>query len=187
MVSQAKWKRPKLLRKETWLLHKGDNILEFIQYCIANWRTETFRTMESLQKEKAKIEANLMALRNSEPKMNDELTRLRAQMPKMKGEIKVLILLNPLLLGKVTCCYICCQSFQDIEGLRSAFDATQAKLSETKHTYIRRRDAMRQQTQSLSVEYENLKKALGSHEVAKEIEETEKRLKHLERYCQIHF
>jgi protein subunit release factor A len=38
------------------------------------------------------------------------------------------------------------------------------------------------QTQSLSVEYENLKKALSSHEVAKEIEETEKRLKHLERY-----
>lgn len=118
------------------------------------------RTMESLQKERAKIEANLVALRNSEPRMNEELTRLKQAMPRMKTEIK---------------------QFQDIEGLRTAFETTQSKLSETKHSYIRRRDAMRQQTQSLSVEYENLKKALTTHEVAKEIEETEKRLKHLER------
>ena len=41
--------------------------------------------------------------------------------------------------------FLLLQSFQDIDGLRSAFDTTQARLSEMKHSYIRRRDAMRQQ------------------------------------------
>ena len=49
------------------------------------------------------------------------------------------------------------------------FDITQGKLSELKQTYVKRRDTMRQQLQSVSVEYEGLKKTLASNEQAKEI------------------
>jgi intraflagellar transport protein 74 len=40
---------------------------------------------------------------------------------------------------------------------------------------------MRQQVQSLSVEHESLKKALNANDHAREIDDTEKRLKHYER------
>lgn len=50
-----------------------------------------------------------------------------------------------------------------------------------KQTYIKRKDTMRQQIQSVSVEHETLKKSLNANEVARELDETEKRLKHFER------
>ena len=40
---------------------------------------------------------------------------------------------------------------------------------------------MRQQIQSVSVEHETLKKSLNANDVARELDETEKRLKHYER------
>ena len=40
---------------------------------------------------------------------------------------------------------------------------------------------MRQQIQSVSVEHETLKKSLNANDVARELEDTEKRLKHYER------
>ena len=61
--------------------------------------------------------------------------------------------------------------------MRREFDSTMSKLQELKQSYIKRRDTMRQQIQGVSVEYEGLKKSIGSNETAKEIDETEKRLK----------
>lgn len=46
---------------------------------------------------------------------------------------------------------------------------------------MKRRDATRQQVQSLSAEHESLKKQLAGNEADKELEETEKRLRHYER------
>ena len=40
---------------------------------------------------------------------------------------------------------------------------------------------MRQQVQALSVEHESLKKTLNSSDIAREVDDTEKRLKHYER------
>lgn len=118
------------------------------------------RTMESLQAERRKRERELDQLRTSEPKLAHELGGLREEMARMRKEMI---------------------SFQDVDGLRRAFDATQLSLVETRHGYSRRRDAMRQQVQALSVDHEALRKTLSAHDVAKEIEETEKRLKHYER------
>ena len=52
---------------------------------------------------------------------------------------------------------------------------------ELKQTYIKRKETMRQQIQSVSVEHETLKKSLNANDVARELDETEKRLKHYER------
>lgn len=62
------------------------------------------------------------------------------------------------------------------------FENTQELLQNLKRGYVKRREAMRQQVQSLSAEHEAVKRSLNNHDVAKELEETEKRLKHYERY-----
>mmetsp|Transcript_65909 Transcript_65909/g.129665 ORF Transcript_65909/g.129665 Transcript_65909/m.129665 type:complete len:600 (+) Transcript_65909:57-1856(+) len=117
-------------------------------------------TMKQLLVEKAKRERELDLLRTSEPKITAELSELRDKMVRMRSEMEV---------------------FQDLERMRREHENTMAKLGELKQTYIKRRDTMRQQIQGVSVEFDNLKKALASNETAKEIDETEKRLKHFER------
>jgi len=118
------------------------------------------KTMESLMAERRKREKELDLLRTSEPKLMSELSSLRDSMSNMRSEM---------------------EQFQDLDKLRREFDNTQEKLVELKQHYIKRRDTMRQQIQSVNVEFESLKKILGSNDTAKEIDETEKRLKHYER------
>jgi intraflagellar transport protein 74 len=118
------------------------------------------RTMESLFAEKKKRERELEILRTSEPRLTAELNDLRQLMTRMHSEMK---------------------EFQDIDKLRREYDATQRKLQDMKQSYIRRRDSMRQQVQALNMESEALKRSLAANEVAKEIEETERRLKLNER------
>ena len=65
--------------------------------------------------------------------------------------------------------------------MQRKFDRTQRELQELRKSYIKRRDATRQQVQSLSAEHESLKKQLAGNETDKELEETEKRLRHYER------
>jgi len=118
------------------------------------------RTMEGLQAEKRKRERELELLRDSEPKLNRELTMLRESMARMESEMR---------------------DFEDLQGLRRAFENTQAMLVEQKQSYVKRRDAMRQQVQAASVEHEAAKRALSNHDTARELDDTEKRLKHYER------
>ncbi len=54
-------------------------------------------------------------------------------------------------------------------------------LQDLKKGYIRRRDAMKSQVQTVSNENENLKRALSNNDTVKELDETEKRLRHYER------
>lgn len=118
------------------------------------------RTMESLQAEKRKRERELEMLRSSEPKLISELSSLREAMAQMRAEM---------------------EQFQDIEGMKRAFDTTQNKLHELKQLYMKRRDTMKQQVQALSMEHDVLKKSLNNNEIARDIDDTEKRLKHYER------
>lgn len=118
------------------------------------------RTMESLIAERKKREKELEMLRSSEPKLMGELSNLRESMGKMRSEM---------------------EDFQDLERLRREFNTTKSYLQDSKNSYLKRRDTMRQQIQSVSAEYEALKKQLNSHEVARELTETENRLKHNER------
>ena len=73
------------------------------------------------------------------------------------------------------------QSFQDVEKLRQDFEMTKSLLLEQKQGYLKRRDSSRQQNQSVNAEYELLKKSLNLNEIGKELEDTEKRLRHYER------
>lgn len=118
------------------------------------------RTMESLQAEKRKRERELEHLLLSEPKLKGELTGLKEEMQRMTEEIEI---------------------FKDINGMRREFEKTQLYLQEQRRAYTKRRDSMRQQIQALSVEHEGAKKALAAHDIARELEDTEKRLKHYER------
>lgn len=118
------------------------------------------RTMESLVAERKKREKELEMLRSSEPKLMGELSNLRESMGRMRSEM---------------------EDFQDLERLRREFNTTKTYLQDLKNSYLKRRDTMRQQIQSVSAEYEALKKQLNSHEVGRELTETENRLKHNER------
>lgn len=118
------------------------------------------KTMESLTIEKKKREHELELLKQSEPRLRKELETVKETMARMRREMR---------------------EFQDIEGLRKAFDVTQTKLADLKQSYIKRRDSIRQQTQMLSGEHESLKKQYNANDVAKDMEETERRLKHYER------
>ena len=118
------------------------------------------KTMESLQGELRKRQKEMELLRNSEPKLEKELTGLTEAMAKMRSEMN---------------------QFQDMEGLRFNFDRTQERLQELRRSYMKRRDAMRQQVQGLSVEHEHLKRNLNSHDTARDLDDMEKRLKHYER------
>ncbi len=118
------------------------------------------RTMDSLAAEKKKREKELEMLRSSESKLVNELSNLRDAMARMKNEM---------------------EDFQDIDRLRREFTDTKSRLQELKSVYIKRRDTMRQQIQSISIEHESCKKALQSNETARDLEDTEKRLKHYER------
>ena len=118
------------------------------------------RTMESLQAERKKREKELDLLRDSEPKLNKELAALRDNIARMQAEMK---------------------DFDDIPGMRSAFEATQQQLVELRLSYIKRRDSLRQQVQAANAEHEAAKRQLTNHDSARELDDTEKRLKHYER------
>jgi intraflagellar transport protein 74 len=118
------------------------------------------KTMESLQMEKKKREKELALLHDSEPKLNKELENLGTNMKRMENEMK---------------------QFADVNGLREAFEVTKLHLLDLRSSYTKRRDGMRQQVQAASVEHEAIKRALSSNETARELDDTEKRLKHYER------
>jgi len=118
------------------------------------------RTMESLVAEKKKREKELDLLRDSEPKLHKELASLRDNIARMQSEMR---------------------NFDDIQGLRTEFESTQQQLTELRHSYIKRRDALRQQVQAANAEHESAKRLLVNHDAARELDDTEKRLKHYER------
>lgn len=118
------------------------------------------RTMESLQAEKKKREKEVQLLKDSEPKLTAELENLRNGMSRMNGEMK---------------------DFEDVQGMRNAFETTKHTLVDLRMQYQKRRDAMRQQVQQASVEHEAAKRAMTNHDTARELDDTEKRLKHYER------
>eukprot|EP00981_Chlorochromonas_danica_P002751 scaffold537_cov180-Ochromonas_danica.AAC.56 len=118
------------------------------------------KTMESLAAEKKKREKELEMLRSSEPKLRNELTSLRDGMQRMRLEM---------------------EDLQDLDRIRRDFDETKSRLLKLKADYTKRRETMRQQIQSISIEHESLKKALQGNEIARDLEDTEKRLKHYER------
>lgn len=118
------------------------------------------KTMETLQMEKTKRERELEMLRSSEPKLIREISGLKEAMGRMNEEMK---------------------EFTNVDAVTRKFERTQRELQELRKSYIKRRDATRQQVQGLSAEHESLKKQLASHETDKDLEDTEKRLKHYER------
>lgn len=118
------------------------------------------KTMEGLGAEHKKLKRDLEGLNASEPKLKAEVETRRLNIDKMKKEIK---------------------DFEDIAGLREAFEDTRNLLKGLKEAYGKKKDNMRQQIQGLSAENESLKKLLASNEIAKEIDENEKRLKQNER------
>jgi chromosome segregation ATPase len=118
------------------------------------------KTMESLLSEKKKREKELEMLKSSEPKLVNELSNLRDNILKMKNEM---------------------DEFNDLDKLRKDFNDMKLHLSELKTSYIKRRDTMRSQIQSVSLEHETVKKSLNANEIARELDDTEKRLKHAER------
>ena len=65
--------------------------------------------------------------------------------------------------------------------MQRKFERTQRELQELRKSYIKRKDATRQQVQALSAEHESLKKMLASNDTDRDLEDTEKRLKHYER------
>jgi intraflagellar transport protein 74 len=116
--------------------------------------------MESLRAEHKKRQRELELLKTSEPKFMKELSSLKETIRRMRGEI---------------------EEFSDIDGLRRRYDKTQGKLQDLKRSYIKRRDAMRAQVQSVSAENESLKRSLAGNDTFKDLEDTEKRLKQYER------
>ena len=118
------------------------------------------KTMESLTAERNKREKELDMLRSSEPKLVREIAGLKEAMIRMNAEIK---------------------EFSNVDAVNRKFDRTQRELQDLRKSYVRRRDSIRQQIQGISAEAESLKKQLASNDTDKELEETEKRLKHYER------
>jgi intraflagellar transport protein 74 len=118
------------------------------------------KTMESLMSEKKKREKELEMLKSSEPKLLNELNNLRENMGKMRIEMEEL---------------------SDLDKIRKDFNDIKLHLQELKTSYIKRRDTMRQQIQSVSLEHEALKKSLNANEISRELDDIEKRLKHGER------
>ena len=118
------------------------------------------KTMENLQAEKKKREKELETLRNSEPKLIKEINGLKEEMTRLRNELN---------------------DFEDVEGMKRRYERTKVELLELHAQYIKRRDGMRQQMQSVSAENEGLKKMLASNDTSRELEETERRLKQAEK------
>ena len=68
-----------------------------------------------------------------------------------------------------------------MDGLHRSFDSMKTNLLHAKSDYLTRKEAMKQQVARAAMENETLKKQLAGHDVAKDLEETEKRLRHYER------
>ena len=58
------------------------------------------------------------------------------------------------------------EEFKDVDGLRRRFEQTQQTLQEQRRSYIKRRDAMRQQVQAISAEHEHVKRTLNNNDTA---------------------
>ncbi len=118
------------------------------------------QSFENLKNEKKKKLKELDILKSSEPKLLNELKSLKDDIERMKTEMN---------------------DFEDMDGLHRAFDKVKIILNQDKVSYSSRRDLLKQQISKVALENESIRKSLASHDTAKELEETEKRLKHYER------
>lgn len=118
------------------------------------------KTMENLIVEKKKREKEIEALNKSEPKLKDEIEKLKNEINRMENDIK---------------------QYEDIDKLHIDFNTIKSNLNNLKTQYVKRRDILKSQIQSISSEYENLKQKLNNDEIYLEFQDTEKKLRHYER------
>lgn len=117
-------------------------------------------TLEGLKAELKQRQKELDLVKSSEPKIISETKTLRENIEFMQREM---------------------DSFRDVNSLHDAFAELKSDLQEKRISYIRRRDMMKQEANKVSTENESVRKSLASNEVHKDLEETEKKLRHFER------
>jgi hypothetical protein len=117
-------------------------------------------TVEGLKAELKQRQKELELVKSSEPKILAETETLRENIEFMQREI---------------------ESFRDVNSLPEAFAVLKNELQEKRTSYIRRRDMMKQEANIVAEENESVRKSLSVNDVHKDLEETEKKLRHFER------
>jgi len=117
-------------------------------------------TLEGLRAELKQRQKELELVKSSEPKILGETETLRENIEFMQREI---------------------ESFRDVNSLPEAFAVLINELQDKRVSYIRRRDVMKQEANIVAAENELVRKSLSVNDVHKDLEETEKKLRHFER------
>lgn len=117
-------------------------------------------TLESLKAELKQRQKELELVKSSEPKITNEVETLRENIEFMQREM---------------------ESFRDLDSLHEAFAELKNELLEKKASYLRRRDLMKQEANKSAAENEVVRRSLSANEVHKDLEEMEKKMRHLER------
>jgi len=116
-------------------------------------------TITRLTQEKTKRVEELKNLNTLEEKMANELDTIAENIDAMMKDM---------------------QAFKDVDGMKASAEKTEVYLKNLKESYIKRKNSMKQQVQTLSASYEAKKKQLSTNEAAIALESLEQKMSHYE-------
>ncbi|GLE04118.1 hypothetical protein PINS_up013029 [Pythium insidiosum] len=136
--------------------------------------------LEEMKSDLTFKERQLESSVTTKQRLTMELQKRQAELDKVNSlDTKIALELSSLL-QKMETMTSDMTEFAKIDELKETHQQTKQYLQRMKQQYIRRRDAMKQQVNALSMQLENLKQETANHDTAKNLDALEQKLRHHE-------
>ncbi|KAJ0401291.1 hypothetical protein P43SY_001822 [Pythium insidiosum] len=136
--------------------------------------------LEEMKSDLTFKERQLESSVTTKQRLTMELQKRQAELDKVNSlDTKIALELSSLL-QKMDTMTSDMTEFAKIDELKETHQQTKQYLLRMKQQYIRRRDAMKQQVNALSLQLENLKQETANHDTAKNLDALEQKLRHHE-------
>ncbi|KAJ0403703.1 hypothetical protein ATCC90586_007514 [Pythium insidiosum] len=136
--------------------------------------------LEEMKSDLTFKERQLESSVTTKQRLTMELQKRQAELDKVNSlDTKIALELSSLL-QKMDTMTSDMTEFAKIDELKETHQQTKQYLQRMKQQYIRRRDAMKQQVNALSLQLENLKQETANHDTAKNLDALEQKLRHHE-------
>lgn len=137
-------------------------------------------SLEEMKSDLSFKERQLESSVTTKQRLTMELQKRQAELDKVNTlDTKISLELSSLL-QKMDTMTSDMSEFAKIDELKETHGQTKQYLQRMKQQYIRRRDAMKQQVNALSLQLENLKQETANHDTAKNLDALEQKLRHHE-------
>lgn len=142
--------------------------------------TATASSLDEMRKDLTFKERQLESSVTTKQRLTTELQKRQAELDKVNTlDTKIALELSSLL-QKMDTMTSDLAEFGKLDALKETHAQTKQFLVRMKQQYIRRRDAIKQQVNALTLKLENLKHATANHDTSKTLDALEQKLRHHE-------